>query len=285
MHELGEEQVSGAAVLRIQLGDFEGPLDLLLHLIKKHELDILDIPIAFVTDEYLRYIDAMARLDLAIAGEYLVMAATLLQMKSAMLLPKPELDEDGDEEEGDPRAELIARLLAYQKFKDAARGLDDRPVLFREEFPRPESPPIERPPATVDDLVPIDLFELLDVFRTLVKSKRAPRVHEVTRRELSLKDTINRIAVVLETRPRTTMLELLYALDEEPDLHRIVVTFMGLLEMAKLRLVRLFQARISSDDLIVERAVIDISEIAGRLEIHDDAAEEPTTEEPADDKH
>lgn len=255
-------------VLRLTLDAFEGPLDLLLHLIQKHELDIFDVPIAFVTAEYLRYLDAMVQLDMGIVGEYLVMAATLIQIKSAMLLPKPEL-EDAEEDDTDPREELIRRLLEYQKFKDAAKQLHARPQLFRETFPRPEVDDLPRPPRTVDDIEPPSLFELIDVFHALMKKKRNPVMHEVTRQELSIKDAINRIATYLQNTPRTTLSQLVEEAPHADDAHRIVITFMSVLEMAKLRLVTLFQARITGDDLIVERAVIDIAEIAMQLDFSD----------------
>src|SRR5688500_351442 len=127
----------------VELEVFEGPLDLLLHLVKKHELDILDIPIAFVTEKYLAYLDAMAGLDIDVAGEYLLMAATLCHIKSRELLPTPELDPDeaieGDGEgevEVDPRADLIRRLLEYQKYKEAAEQLGQRPVVGRNVWSR-----------------------------------------------------------------------------------------------------------------------------------------------------
>ncbi len=123
---------------QVALDVFEGPLDLLLHLVKKHELSILDIPIAFVTEKYLEYLDAMAGLDIDVAGEYLLMAATLCHIKSRELLPSPEpLEEeaenlDGEEQEiADPRADLIKRLLEYQKYKEAADQLGQRPVVGR----------------------------------------------------------------------------------------------------------------------------------------------------------
>src|ERR1700704_2358699 len=121
---------------QVALDVFEGPLDLLLHLVKKHELSILDIPIAFVTERYLEYLDAMAALDIDVAGEYLLMAATLCHIKSRELLPSPEpLEEedneagDPDEAELDPRADLIRRLLEYQKYREAADQLGTRPVV------------------------------------------------------------------------------------------------------------------------------------------------------------
>lgn len=261
-------RIDGQHVLRLQMEGFEGPLDLLLHLIQKHELNIFDVPIAFVTEEYLRYLDAMALLDLGIAGEYLVMAATLLHIKSAMLLPKPEVDAP-DDEDGDPREALIRRLLEYQKFKDAGRQLQQYPQLFRDTFPRPDVDALPRPPRTVDDLEPPTVFELIDVFQQLMKARREVPVHEVTRHELSIKDAILSIASFLESTPRTTLRDLVTHLDHRDEAHGIVIAFMGVLEMAKLRLIRIFQARITADDLIVERAVVEIADIALRLDFSD----------------
>src|ERR1700760_3523255 len=132
-----------SASYQVALDVFEGPLDLLLHLVKKHELSILDIPIAFVTEKYLEYLDAMAALDIDVAGEYLLMAATLCHIKSRELLPPPEPLEEEDAEAGengevelDPRADLIRRLLEYQKYKEAANQLGERPVVGRNVWSR-----------------------------------------------------------------------------------------------------------------------------------------------------
>lgn len=252
-------------LLRVRLDAFEGPLDLLLHLIQKHELDIFDVPIAFITEEYLRYLDAMVRLDLGVVGEYLVMAATLIQIKSAMLLPKPPRD-DEEEDEGDPREALIRRLLEYQRFKDAAARLLAEVQLYRDTFPRPPLDEAPRPPRTLDELEAPGLFELIEVFQALIKKHRNPVMHEVSRHELSIKDAIHSIAGFLDATPRTTLRELMAESTHADPVHRVVITFMALLEMAKLRLITLFQARITSDDLIVERAVVDIAELALTLD-------------------
>lgn len=266
------------SILRLSLDAFEGPLDLLLHLIRKHELDIFDIPIAFITDEYLSYLEEAAEGYLAVAGEYLVMAATLLQMKSALLLPTPESEEDEDDE--DPREALIRRLLTYQSFKDAAERINAGTRLYRDVFPRPEVPTRALPPRTIDDIDPPNVFELVGALQDLLRRKRTPPMHEVTRHELSIKDSILRIAQYLDTTPRTTFHHLVALAPHESIAHRAVITFMGLLEMAKLRLITLFQARLRSDDLIVERAVIALEEIALQLDFSDPdiPADEPIGE-------
>lgn len=254
-------------ILRLSLDAFEGPLDLLLHLIRKHKLDIFDIPIAFVTDEYLRYIEDAAEGYLGVAGEYLVMAATLLQMKSALLLPTPESDEEDDDE--DPREALIRRLLTYQSFKDAADRIDQQTRLYRDVFSRPDVPVRALPPRTIEDIEPPNAFELVEALQELLRQKRTPPMHQVTRHELSIKDSILRIAQYLDDTPRTTFDQLVALAPHESIAHRAVITFMGLLEMAKLRLITLFQARLQSDDLIVERSVIDLEEIALQLDFTD----------------
>jgi len=160
---------------QVALDVFEGPLDLLLHLVKKHELSILDIPIAFVTEKYLEYLDAMAALDIDVAGEYLLMAATLCHIKSRELLPTPEPLEDEDGEAGDggevevdPRADLIRRLLEYQKYKEAAQQLGQQPVVGRNVWSR--GTPIEDAvsdgvdPDAIAPLAPFPVHKLIEAF-------------------------------------------------------------------------------------------------------------------------
>lgn len=254
--------------LRIELDGFEGPLDLLLHLIRKHELDILDIPIAFVTEEYLAYLDAMGELDLAVAGEYLVMAATLLHIKSKLLLPRPPSDDDDAGEDGDvldPREELVRRLLEYQRYRSAAEQLGERELDGRDVFRRPSRAERLAEEAGPRDLVPVDLFHLLDAFRRLLEDKPAEALHEVTPESLTLRDTINAVADYLADHPRCTLEDLTKLNGANPGRGAIVVTFLALLEMAKLRLIKLFQSRLTSNELFIERAVIDPGELAQRL--------------------
>ncbi|MEZ4485298.1 MAG: segregation/condensation protein A [Syntrophotaleaceae bacterium] len=164
---------------QIDLDSFKGPLDLLLHLIKKHEMDIYDIPIAEITAQYLATIEVMKHLNLDVAGEFLVMAATLLHIKSRMLLPRDEEDV-ADEVEADPRAELVQRLLEYQKYIDAALSLDALPLLGRDVFVR-SSPELEEDETDEAEWEPIGLFELVAAFRDLVQDKPEESFHEVDR--------------------------------------------------------------------------------------------------------
>lgn len=252
---------------RFELGEFEGPLDLLLHLIRKHEIDILDIPIAFVTEEYLRYVDAMQSLDLAIAGEYLVMAATLLHIKSKTLLPRPELDEDDEsgEPEADPREELVRRLLEYQRYRDVAQHLANCEFEGSDVFRRPSRAARHAKDAGPADLVPVDLFHLMDAFRRIMQDAPPEAMHEVGEDQMSIRDSILTIAEHLENSPRATLLDLVYLSGPEPSRMQIVVTFLAILEMAKLRLVRVFQSRLSTRETFIERAVIEPDELTQKI--------------------
>jgi segregation and condensation protein A len=166
---------------QVQLPEFEGPLDLLLHLVKRHELPILEIPIAFITQKYLEYLDMMRALNLDIAGEYLVMAATLAHIKSRELLPRSEheLEEEDEDEEGlDPRQALIRRLLEFQRYKNAAEQLGDRPMLGRQVFPRgapsEEVDPKDRP------LAEVGTFELLSALSAVLSRTKVKLSYEVS---------------------------------------------------------------------------------------------------------
>jgi segregation and condensation protein A len=268
------ERPPGFRALELSIDGFEGPLDLLLHLIRKHELDIANIPIAFITEEYLRYLDAMQSLDLGVAGEYLVMAATLLQIKSQMLLPQSASADadDADEDGEDPRAALVARLLEYQRYKEAAGRLGGREIMGRDVFARPSRANEYESDAGPPDLLPVSLYQLLEALNRLLAERPAERLHEITPAGISLRATIARIAEHLQEHPRVTLLELIYLHAPEPTRNDVVMTFLALLELAKMRMVKLFQARLSSNELFVERSVVDYEEVAQQL----DGIEEPS---------
>ena len=162
---------------QVRIENFEGPLDLLLHLIKKSEINIYDIPIHLIAQQYLTYIEAMGDLNLTVAGEFLVMAATLLQIKSKMLLPVDEVV--ADEEDGpDPREELVRRLLEYKKFKEAARQLDEQERLWREIYSRAQSPPVElESDETMLDNV--SLFDLVDALQGILDRNPGKKLMEI----------------------------------------------------------------------------------------------------------
>jgi segregation and condensation protein A len=225
----------------VALPEFEGPLDLLLHLCKTHELDIVNIPIAFVTEKYLEYLDVMQSLSVDLAADYLVMAATLAYLKSRELVPTPEpieaVEEGEDEEVLDPRQELIRRLLEYQKYKDVARQLAENPLLDREVFARRITPAAA---AQVESaaLAEVSVYRLIEALDRVLKALE-PRVgHEVVRDQLTLSAAMQGITARLRPGERITFIELF---EGQRTRGSVVVTFLALLEMVKLRLLRVHQ--------------------------------------------
>jgi segregation and condensation protein A len=238
---------------RVSLTGFEGPLDLLLHLIKKHELDILDLPVSFITERYLEYLKIMQELDLDMAGEYLVMAATLAHIKSKMLLPQvpgDQQDEGEGEDEQDPRLSLIRRLLEYQKYKEAAESLGSRSVAGRDVFVRGMSAVELQGPAP---LAEIGLFKLLDAFGSILERAKDRLSLEVSAERITIQERITQITDMLRDR-RSCVFEELFAGDVTR--YEIVVTFLALLEMTKLRVTRIYQADHRSP-LHVQYALLD----------------------------
>jgi len=219
----------------VRLEGFEGPLDLLLHLIKKNKLIITDIPIALITEQYLEYLKLMKVLNLDVAGEYLLMAATLLHIKSRMLLPvSPETE---GEEEVDPRAELVRRLLDYQKYKEAALELDKRPLLDREVFAR--AVPLEKEEPE-EERFEVGLFELLEAFRQVLERVKIEAVHEVVLEPITLEKKVQEILALLQREKRSMAFHTFFP--EEASRRVIVVTFLAILELVKMKAVRIFQA-------------------------------------------
>lgn len=222
----------------VKVGTFEGPLELLLHLIKKNEINIYDIPIALITQQYIETLDLMKSLNLSIAGEFLVMAATLIHIKSRMLLPPSETEDGLDEE--DPREELVWRLLEYQKFKDAAEQLETRESIWREIFRREPAPPPELLPEEVP-LVDLDLYDLLDALKTVLSRLPDKKVLEVSTEELSVKDRMQAVIDRIES-VESFLFEQLF--DGLQTRQAVVVTFLALLELIRLGLVRVLQGEI-----------------------------------------
>ena len=221
---------------RIALPNFEGPLDLLLHLIRKHELDILDLPIAFITDKYLEYLGLLNQLNLDIASEYLVMAATLAHIKSKMLLPRPPEGQDDDAvEEIDPRAELIRRLLEYQKYKRVAEDLGARAIAGRDVFSRGS-------PAPTSDATPalakFSVFKLIDALKKVAERLNAEISLEVDAERTTIQERIGSLVEYLRERRRCRFDELFEGVGTS---YELVVTFLALLEMAKMRLASIYQ--------------------------------------------
>jgi len=221
---------------QVRIENFEGPLDLLLHLIKKSEINIYDIPIHLIAQQYLTYIEAMGDLNLTVAGEFLVMAATLLQIKSKMLLPVDEVV--ADEEDGpDPREELVRRLLEYKKFKEAARQLDEQERLWREIYSRAQSPAVEME-SDETMLDNVSLFDLVDALQGILNRNPGKKLMEILPDNLTVRERMNAILEMLEGQESVSFVELF-----EPACHRlvIIVTFLALLELMRLRTARVFQ--------------------------------------------
>ncbi|ACG73399.1 chromosome segregation and condensation protein ScpA [Anaeromyxobacter sp. K] len=225
---------------------FEGPLDLILHLVKEHEVDLFDIPIARITESYLATLEAMRDLDIDIAGEFLHMAAQLLLMKSKLLLPRTEVAEDaaGPEDAGvDPRAELVRRLLEYQKYKAAGEELGGRDILDRTVFTRRVR--AERPaaPDGPEGLADVSVFKLIEALDRAIAHARPEHTHDVITDRLTISDAISRVADVLRLRRRATFEELLAGPAENRNTKaNVISTFLAILEMAKLKLIRIYQA-------------------------------------------
>jgi segregation and condensation protein A len=228
------------AEYEISLPSFEGPLDLLLHLCQKHELDILEIPISFVTQKYLEYLAVMQLMHLDIASEYLVMAATLAHIKSRSLLPTPpqgQEDEPLGEEEEDPREALIRRLLEYQKYKQAAADLASRGVAGRDVFGR-GAVIEEAQERGLGPLAEIPLYAIVEAFQRVLERSKVKLSHEIVTERVSLNDRIHELIELLRARKRVVFEELFEGTTSKADL---VITFLALLEMTRLRVSRLFQ--------------------------------------------
>jgi segregation and condensation protein A len=235
---------------RVKLAVFEGPLDLLLSLIRENKIDIYDIPIAFITHQYLQYLELMKELNLSIAGEFLLIAATLIHIKSRMLLP---VEERPDEEEEDPRLELVQMLLEYQSFKDAALGLREREnewedVHYKDPAPaedgREESGQMPDMPNTMDamdmtevSLFNLNLYDLLRAFKNVIE-KIPPEARRINRETLTIQDKIAIITDMLK-RYKEVAFEDLFA--GSPSKVEMIITFLALLELLKLGRVKAWQ--------------------------------------------
>lgn len=224
--------------LKVRLETFEGPLDLLLYLIKKNEIDIYDIPISVITQQYLEYLEMMKNLNLDVAGDFLLMAATLLHIKSKMLLPATE-EEEGEKEEEDPRAELVRRLLEYQRFKEAAQQLVKGPLLDREVFVRSffgdSLAEKERQEKVSGE---VTLFDLLEAMKKVLEGLPAEEFQEISAEHLNIKDKILHIMERLWEAGSMAFTDLYTASTTRGE---IVVTFLALLELLRLRMIRVYQ--------------------------------------------
>jgi segregation and condensation protein A len=266
--------VSEEAVYQIELPEFEGPLDLLLHLVKKHELSILDIPIAFITDQYLKMLDLMRQLNLDVAGEYLLMAATLAHLKSRELVPPDPTEQaeaEAEDDDGlDPRQELIRRLLEYQKYKEAAQQLGDRPVVGRNVWSRGSSAEDAAGVHVLPGGAPlaeVPVFKLIESLERVLSRAKVAFTHDVVVDRMSITDKINELVDRLD-REGTFTFESCFAFVEggmpiDNMKYQVVVTFLAILEMTRLKLVRLTQAE--AGEIYISQSGEDVKQRAAEV--------------------
>ncbi|MEA2699784.1 MAG: segregation and condensation protein [Myxococcales bacterium] len=231
---------AGNAPYRVALPEFEGPLDLLLHLCKTHEIDIVNIPIAFITEKYLEYLEVMETMPVDVAADYLVMAATLAYLKSRELVPSPEPLEVISEEEGevlDPREELIRRLLQYQKYKDAAEKLGGRPIEGRNVFGRGAE--IENDDGQ-SPLAEHSVWKLIESFGKLLEKAGTKLTHDVVVDRVSISECINQLIDRIETGGGSFRFDACFdlSLPEVELRNQVVVTLLAILELARLKVIR-----------------------------------------------
>ncbi len=274
LEELGadpDERTDGLDGYAVKLAVFEGPLDLLLHLIRQNEVDITDIPIQRIAEQYLETIEFMQELNLDVAAEYLVMAATLALIKSRMLLPS---EVEDDDEGVDPRAELVQRLLEYQRFKEAAEALSTRRLLGRDVFsvigPGPEKTP------EAEREIEVGLFELVAAFKEVLENaERGALLHEIETEHVTVRDRMLVVMELLEANETIEFMRIFESAGEAgpPSRAVLVATFLALLELARLSALRIYQGlseRGTPEGTIrLRRATFDTSDPEWREQISD----------------
>ncbi|NJD62868.1 MAG: segregation/condensation protein A [Deltaproteobacteria bacterium] len=234
---MGSESPNGGSGIAVHLDVFEGPLDLLLHLIREDKLDIHDIPIARITGQYLAYLDAMKALNLDVAGEFLVMAATLLHIKSRSLLPRTEEEMEPEEDPEILRAELSRRLIEYQKFKEAAARLSERPILGRDVFARDFLG--EEIPEDEAVITELSLADLITAFKDVLDRMPKEEAHQVFTERLTIADAI---AFLLDRIREDGAIRFDRLVEEFKTKNEIISFFLGILELIRLRTVKVYQA-------------------------------------------
>ena len=234
-----EDFESSPDAYNVKLEAFEGPLDLLIHLIRKNEVNIYDIPVSLITEQYLSYLELMQELNLDVAGEFLVMASTLIHIKSRTLLPRPDPSQD-DEAEEDPREALVRRLLEHQKYKAAAELLHDRETLRGAQFMRPDASVAEAAGDEYEPELEVDLFSLLTAFRGVLEraNRRPPMV--IPPEQISIEDRMQQLLARLSETEACGFEDLFD--DGDGSRPFMIVTFLALLEMIRLKLIRVFQS-------------------------------------------
>jgi segregation and condensation protein A len=225
-------------VPRIHVAEFDGPLDLLLYLIKRDKIDIHDIPIAPITRSYMEYLELMQELNLDVAGDFMVMAATLIHIKSKMLVPVDPTEAQGDEDHEDPREALVQRLLEFQRYKEAAGILHQQAQIRAATWTRPETVL----PAFTDDageeMLEAGLFDLISAFKELLERRRTLLAHEVGSEGKSIEQRIEELLALLREGESLDFLELFAAQETKADM---IVTFLALLELIRLKQVKVYQ--------------------------------------------
>jgi segregation and condensation protein A len=230
---------AGGDELKLVLGEFSGPLDLLLYLIRQEQVSIYDIPVARITDEYLRYLKLMQELDIAVAGDFLVMAATLIDIKSKMLLPKDPSAEAAGEDEDDPRAALVNQLLEHQKFKAAAQMLWSRATVEQAVFMRGELETDKENPE-----VSVGLFDLLKVFQQILARHKEEVLMEIEREEMSMADMIERLRDMVQS---SVELNLKTFFELARSKRELVLAFLSILELVRTSQISLVQSETFGD--------------------------------------
>ena len=235
-----DDRTDGLDGYAVKLAVFEGPLDLLLHLIRQNEVDITDIPIVRIAEQYLETIELMEELNLDVAAEYLVMAATLALIKSRMLLP----DESQEEEEGiDPRAELVQRLLEYQRFKEVAETLSRRRLLGRDVFSVIGPGPDKTPESERE--IEVGLFELVAAFKDVLDNTKSTTLrHEIEQEHVTVRDRMMVVMDLLESNESIEFMRIFESADGAKGLPTravLVATFLAVLELARLAALRIYQ--------------------------------------------
>jgi len=243
---------------KVKLPYFEGPLDLLLFFVKRDELNIYDIPISKITKDFLEYIHLMQMLDLEIASEFIVMASTLMQIKAKMLLPKPEIE--NEEEEEDPRAELVRRLVEYKKFKELAGEFEKMEneagkIYYRQYF-KHDARDYHDEDEMYEFLKDVSLFDLLTAFKKAFENAKEREFHEIETQNYRIEDEIENIMMRLKLKNRFSFDEILKDYEEKI---RVIVAFLALLELARLKKIRILQSDIFGE-ILIERTFEDQEE-------------------------
>lgn len=246
-----QEYESGLERYPVRVEAFEGPLDLLLHLIRKHEIDIYDIPLSLITKQYLEYLELMEEMQLDIAGEFLVMAATLIHIKSRTLLPRPAPEQEDPEE--DPREALVRRLIEHQRFKAAAELLHERETVRSAQWGRPDEriATLAGEGLDAEPELEVDLFSLMTAFKAVVeRAKQRPPVY-LPMEQMSIEQRIEQLLARLSDTEAAGFEDLFEDSAARAD---FILTFLALLEMIRLKIVRVFQSGVGGPIRVYRRA-------------------------------